>query len=269
MVHAFRLIEATGLVDEGSRLWGAVYLHDLARTHDGFCEVHGMHAVMRVNESTDLQERLIAHGAQSDDPSMLLAVMMHCLPDDHSAYGGKPIWPLLSLLKDADALDRVRFGDLEPAYLRHAATKEMVQFAQDLFNQTRRIKEGPNHFSDVVRVAEKLLGKPLTIPPTVLQSPAMKGKRNFQYSQPVQKGGKPGKADKVPAKGAVKTAAKPEAAPVKGLPPKNVKDAKAIKNVKSVETGRSAARPAPARPAKAAAKSAPKAKARRRVSAAR
>ena len=77
-------------------------------------------------------------------------------------------------------------------------------------------------------MAEKLLGKPLTIPPTVLQSPAMKGKRNFQYSQPVQKGGKPGKADKVPAKGAVKTAAKPEAAPVKGLPPKNVKDAKAM-----------------------------------------
>ena len=269
MVHAFRLIEATGLVDEGSRLWGAVYLHDLARTHDGFCEVHGMHAVMRVNESTDLQERLIAHGALSDDPSMLLAVMMHCLPDDHSAYGGKPIWPLLSLLKDADALDRVRFGDLEPAYLRHAATKEMVQFAQDLFNQTRRIKEGPNHFSDVVRVAEKLLGKPLTIPPTVLQSPAMKGKRNFQYSQPVQKGGKPGKNAKVTAKGAVKVAAKPEAAPVKGLQLKNAKDAKAIKKVKNADTGRSAARPAPARPAKAAAKTAPKAKARRRVSAAR
>jgi len=163
----------------------------------------------------------------------------------------------------------VRFGDLEPAYLRHAATKEMVQFAQDLFNQTRRIKEGPNHFSDVVRVAEKLLGKPLTIPPTVLQSPAMKGKRNFEFSQPVQKGGKPGKNDKVAAKGAGKPPAKPEAAPVKGLPLKNVKDAKGTKNVKHVDTGRSAARPVPARPAKAAAKSAPKAKARRRVSAAR
>ena len=270
MVHAFRLIEATGLVDEGSRLWGAVYLHDLARTHDGFCEVHGMHAVMRVNESTDLQERLIAHGAQSDDPSMLLAVMMHCLPDDHSAYGGKPIWPLLSLLKDADALDRVRFGDLEPAYLRHAATKEMVQFAQDLYTQTRRIKEGPNHFSDVVRVAEKLLGKPLTIPPTVLQSPAMKGKRNLEPSQPVLKGGKPGKADKVAVKSA-KPGVKPEAAPAKGVAPKpvNAKDVKTAKNMKSVDAGRNAARPGAARPAKAAAKSAPKAKARRRVSAAR
>ena len=80
MIHAFRLIEATGMTDEASRLWGAVYLHDLARTHDGFDEVHGMHAVMRVNESTDLQERLIARGVQSDDPYMLLAVMMRCLP---------------------------------------------------------------------------------------------------------------------------------------------------------------------------------------------
>jgi hypothetical protein len=40
---------------------------------------------------TDLQERLIARGIQSDDTSMLFAVMMHCLPDDHSVYGGKPI----------------------------------------------------------------------------------------------------------------------------------------------------------------------------------
>ena len=46
MVHAFRFIDATGNSDEASRLWGAVYLHDLARTHDGFDEVHGMHAVI-------------------------------------------------------------------------------------------------------------------------------------------------------------------------------------------------------------------------------
>ena len=169
MVHAFRLIDATGLTDEASRLWGAVYLHDLARTHDGFDEVHGMHAVMRVNESTDLQERLIARGIQSDDPSMLLAVMMHCLPDDHPAYGGKPIWPFLALLKDVDALDRVRFGDLDPSYLRHEATRGMVKFAEDLYSQThRRVKEGQNYFTDLLKVAERILGKPVPIPPAVL-----------------------------------------------------------------------------------------------------
>jgi hypothetical protein len=83
--------------------------------------------------------------------------MMHCLPDDHSAYGGKPIWPLLALLKDANGLDRVRFGDLDKSYLRSEHSRGMAQFAQDLYSQTRRIKEGPNHFTDVLRVAEKIL----------------------------------------------------------------------------------------------------------------
>jgi len=193
MVHAFRLIDATGQVDEGSRLWGAVYLHDLARTHDGFCEVHGMHAVMRVNDSTDLQDRLVAHGVQSDDPSMLLAVMMHCLPDDHSAYGGKPIWPLLALLKDATGLDRVRTGEFERSYLRSDAARSMVDFAQALYNQTRRIKEGQNYFSEVLRVAEKILGKPVPIPATILDSPSFKGTGGKGGKMKIMKAGKAGK----------------------------------------------------------------------------
>jgi hypothetical protein len=34
MVHAFCLLEATGWSEEAPRLWAAVYLHDIARTHD-------------------------------------------------------------------------------------------------------------------------------------------------------------------------------------------------------------------------------------------
>ena len=213
MIHAFRLIEATGKAEEGARLWGAVYLHDLARTHDGFDEVHGRDAVLRVNESTDLQDRLVAHGIASDDPSMLLAVMMHCLPDDHSAYGGKPIWPLLALLKDANGLDRVRFGDLEKSYLRSEHSRGMAQFAQDLYSQTRRIKEGPNHFTEVLRVAEKILGKPVTIPAQVLASPAMT--RKVKGAKPVKgAAAPPAKVDPKGAKAAArggKTAAPPPA----------------------------------------------------------
>ena len=217
MIHAFRLIEATGLTEEASRLWGAVYLHDLARTHDGFDEVHGMHAVMRVNESTDLQERLIARGIQSDDPSMLLAVMMHCLPDDHPAYGGKPIWPFLALLKDVDALDRVRFGDLDPSYLRHEATRGMVKFAEDLYSQThRRVKEGQNYFTDLLKVAERILGKPVPIPPGILGAIRAKGR---------DKPGKPGApaakgtlVKGAAAKGAAATPKAQPAAPAKAAP---------------------------------------------------
>ena len=184
MIHAFRLIEATGHRDDASRLWGAVYLHDLARTHDGFCEVHGRDAVLRVNESTDLQDRLASHGVASDDPAMLLAVMMHCLPDDHAALA-KPMWPVLSMLKDATGLDRVRTGDLERSYLRSEAAKGMVEFAQALYSQTRRIKEGPNHFTEVLRVAEKILGKPVPIPALVLGPLVGKGAKGAKGAAPV------------------------------------------------------------------------------------
>ena len=238
MIHAFRLIEATGMADEASRLWGAVYLHDIARTHDGFDEVHGMHAVMRVNESTDLQERLIARGVQSDDPSMLLAVMMHCLPDDHSAFGGKPVWPLLAMLKDVDGLDRVRFGDLDPSYFRFPETKGMVKFAEDLYSQShRRVKEGPNFLTDLMKVAERILGKPVPVPASVLGSSVHRAKGRMPKplknaaAAPVAKGGA-----KAGAKPLAKGAAKPAPKPV------------AVARVAAKAAAKPAARPAVAKP---------------------
>jgi len=35
MVHALRLVDATDAGEEAARLWAAVYLHDIARRHDG------------------------------------------------------------------------------------------------------------------------------------------------------------------------------------------------------------------------------------------
>lgn len=258
MIHAFRLIEATGHRDDASRLWGAVYLHDLARTHDGFCEVHGRDAVLRVNESTDLQDRLASHGVASDDPAMLLAVMMHCLPDDHAALA-KPMWPVLQMLKDATGLDRVRTGDLERSYLRSEAAKGMVEFAQALYSQTRRIKEGPNHFTEVLKVAEKILGKPVPIPALVL-------------GPLVTKGGKGAKAVKG-AKGAAPVA--PAGKGAKGAAPVPPVKGKAAPPPAPAAKGKAAAPVAPARaaagrtPAKTAAAVVDKSKARRRSTATR
>jgi hypothetical protein len=175
-----------------------------------------MHAVMRVNESTDLQERLIARGVQSDDPSMLLAVMMHCLPDDHPAFGGKPVWPLLAMLKDVNGLDRARFGDLEPSYLRFPESKGMVKFAEDLYSQShRRVKEGPNFFSDLLKVAERILGKPVPIPASVLGEAVVRAKGRTKGPVPAAKPApaalKPTGKPPVPAKAVPKPAAKPAA----------------------------------------------------------
>jgi hypothetical protein len=169
---------------------------------------------------------------------MLLAVMMHCLPDDHAALA-KPMWPVLLMLKDATGLDRVRTGDLERSYLRSEPAKGMVEFAQALYSQTRRIKEGPNHFTDVLKVAEKILGKPVPIPASVLGPVAAKAGKGA-------KGAKP--AAVAPAKGA------------KGATP--VPAAKGKVAVSPAASGK--AKGAPARTA-----AADKSKARRRTAATR
>jgi hypothetical protein len=58
-----------------------------------------------------------------------------------------PHWRLTSLLKDADGLDRVRLGDLDPRYLRNLEAHRMVTSAQTLFTQTDGIiPTGADHF---------------------------------------------------------------------------------------------------------------------------
>ncbi|MDH4064390.1 MAG: hypothetical protein OEW19_08310 [Acidobacteriota bacterium] len=48
MVHAIRLVDATGQHALAPRLWAAVFLHDLARRHDGVCHHHGADTAGRV-----------------------------------------------------------------------------------------------------------------------------------------------------------------------------------------------------------------------------
>lgn len=156
MVHAIRLVEATGLHALGPRLWASVFLHDLARTHDGVCHRHGADAARRLREEPELQARLIAAGLTMDDfPAVETAVTAHSagkeISRDHEH------WPLIALLKDADGLDRVRLGDLDTRYLRHPESPAMAAFAERLFGATDgRVPTGPGHFGEVWAVATGL-----------------------------------------------------------------------------------------------------------------
>ena len=147
MVHAFRLIAATGWAEEASRLWAAVYLHDIARTHDGLCHRHGGDAMTRFETLSEVRD-LFAQGgvAESDYPAIRTAVVHHCLPRELTRT--HPHWRLTSLLKDADGLDRVRLGDLDPGYLRNREAHDMVAFAASLFTETDgTIPVGHGHFA--------------------------------------------------------------------------------------------------------------------------
>jgi len=156
MIHAMRLIEATGQQAYGPQLWASVFLHDLARTHDGVCHRHGADAAQRLRDEPELQQRLAEAGlVAADYPAIEAAVTAHSAPKEVSRE--HPHWPLIALLKDADGLDRVRLGDLDPRYLRNAEAKAMVPFAQALFDATDGvIATGPAHFGQLMAVAQNL-----------------------------------------------------------------------------------------------------------------
>lgn len=159
MVHAFRLLEATGLLEEAPRLWAAVYLHDIARTHDGVCHRHGSDAMKKFDTLPEVRA-LFAQGGvvESDYAQIHTAVVHHCVTKELDR--SHPHWRLTSLLKDADGLDRVRLGDLDARYLRHPESPGMVDFAEALFTGTNgRVATGLRHFEELWPEAVHLAGE--------------------------------------------------------------------------------------------------------------
>jgi len=146
LVHGFRLVAATGLIEEMPRLWASVYLHDIARRHDGHCTGHGGDAWERLATLPEVQARFERGGVHADDyPAIRAAVTMHSLGEPKA---GDPHARLIKLLKDADGLDRVRLGDLDSDYLRHAEARGMVRFAQRLYGDTdHKLPTGPDYFA--------------------------------------------------------------------------------------------------------------------------
>jgi hypothetical protein len=156
MVHAFRLIAATGWSDEAPRLWAAVYLHDIARTHDGVCYRHGADAMKKFKSLPRLRVLFAQAGVRNDDyPLIHTAVVHHCRREELNR--AHPHWRLTSLLKDADGLDRVRLGDLDPGYLRNPEAREMVGFAEALFEETVGVANGSDHFEHLWPEALRIL----------------------------------------------------------------------------------------------------------------
>jgi hypothetical protein len=161
MVHAFRLIEAIGWTEEAPRLWAAVYLHDIARTHDGRCFVHGERAMEKIETLPHLFDLFATGGVEEQDYAAIrTAVIYHCKPQELDR--GHEHWRLASLLKDADGLDRVRLGDLDPAYLRHPQAQTMIGFAERLFEETDGVfAPGADYFARLWPEALRLAHPPI------------------------------------------------------------------------------------------------------------
>jgi hypothetical protein len=158
IIHTFILTKALGLEDYALKAWAAAYIHDLGRVDDGVSPEHGLYAVGKVQDNPELKTLFEGCGVKEKDwTEIFFAVTHHCLeevPLDH------PCRTLTALLKDADGLDRVRLGGLDPSFLRFPLSVSLIPYAWRLFRNTRDLaKPGQDYFEILWPVARQLLQK--------------------------------------------------------------------------------------------------------------
>jgi hypothetical protein len=117
------------LIKEGLKLnnealrWAAI-THDTQRKNDDFDPWHGERAAHWVKEN------LVSHIPQQSLEMVMYLNTWHNIDDKFIP----DITIELAILKDADALDRVRMDDLDPNLLRHEASRTLlVEVAQLVF----------------------------------------------------------------------------------------------------------------------------------------
>ena len=132
LFHALLIVEMDGIMlseEETQMLMDAVNYHDIGRTNDDVDDNHG-------KASRDIY----AADHMTENPGTGFLIEYHCLDDavarrDLEALSlpdADRIWLLYTILKDADALDRVRFGlrHLNPKYLRNDTAHKILPVAQ-------------------------------------------------------------------------------------------------------------------------------------------
>lgn len=151
-LHAQRLLEQLAWdPSDADLVLHAALWHDIGRRGDGVEPVHGASSVARADELGLASDLTPARAAV-----VRFAILRHSLPDrdapqqaaglatseDEARRLADPECALqvLWLLKDADALDRVRLGFGEcadPRQLRHQETTALIPFAAALYAEMR------------------------------------------------------------------------------------------------------------------------------------
>lgn len=153
MTHCLTIGAMTGHERETLLAFCGAYVHDMARQHDGRCEYHGQWAAER---KVPLFLPLFREAGMKDDEADTICriVTAHSIPAEPIAEKADPA---LSILKDADALDRIRLGEdnLKPEYLRLDISHKLIEFSRELFYATNDAE--PESFEDCFSAAEELL----------------------------------------------------------------------------------------------------------------
>lgn len=148
--------EQTGYVREGRISSVAALFHDMARADDGIDHLHGRIAADTVVPRFSGYIKTLGF-TDSDINEIKCAIEWHSLPEELPLEHQFSIssW----ILKDADALDRIRLKDLDIQYLRFNESKElvpkiyrfyrlMVQCIPLLLSDTDRITEAARYVEE-------------------------------------------------------------------------------------------------------------------------
>lgn len=122
--------------EETCQLCDAVLYHDIGRTNDDVDESHG-----KASRQIYLEDTI------DDDSVTGFLIQYHCIDDDvaradlesSDIQDKNRVWLLYTILKDADALDRVRFGmrAVNPKYFRNDMAHKLLPVAQSCVGQLK------------------------------------------------------------------------------------------------------------------------------------
>lgn len=131
-------------VNRTATRYGAM-AHDVGRVDDGPDVQHGRRSAAWMKDH-------LAEKMSPEDLDVATYIVHWHVPPDSEA----PVMTTeLQVLKDADGLDRVRLGDLDPSYLRTDVAKGLVKTAQKLYDASHP-SDARETFEDVVAAAKKL-----------------------------------------------------------------------------------------------------------------
>lgn len=124
--------EKTGYLRKGQIASVAALFHDLARSSDGDDQVHGVVAVETILPQFEEEIKTLGF-SEEDITEMKTAIKWHCLTDElpQSHPHSITTW----ILKDADALDRVRIKALDRKYLRFNQSAELASTLKDFYKR--------------------------------------------------------------------------------------------------------------------------------------
>ncbi|BFU22862.1 hypothetical protein KM1_286020 [Entamoeba histolytica HM-3:IMSS] len=122
-------------------------IHDMARKRDGICTEHGSLAAK--TKFNLLKNHIVNYSISETEQNYIKnAVIKHCTGESKP---NEDDYIVVSILKDSDALDRCRVGDLDPNYLRFKESKKLTQLSEYICIKTLELGNiSFTHFIDIV-----------------------------------------------------------------------------------------------------------------------